>query len=128
MRLRQESLDTTCLLSWDGRLGPFADIVARFDDLKIAWVMQTALGERNDVIHVVLNEAHFLIEPVPLVVDLLDQLLFLSAQLRRLLTQALLPSLQIDRRFVSVPFVDSLWWRTAHPFQVQGCSLQCPEF
>jgi hypothetical protein len=54
--------------------------------------MQTALGERNDVIHVVLNEARFLIEPVPLVVDLLDQLLFLSAQLRCLLPQALFPS------------------------------------
>ena len=128
MSLRQQSLDATFLLSWDGRLGSFADIVARFDHLKIAWVMQATLRKRDDVIHVVLNESSRLIEPVALDVNLLDQLLFLSTQLRRLLVQALFSSTQIDRRFVSVPLIDSLWRRTAHPGQVQACSLQCPEF
>jgi len=59
--------------------------------------MLTTLCERNDVIHVVLNESRRLIEPVPLVINLLDQLLFFSAQLRRLFTQTLLSSVQIDR-------------------------------
>ena len=90
--------------------------------------MLATLCYRNDVIHVVPNESCHLIESVPLFVDLLDPLFFFIAQLRRLLAQTLFPSLQINRGFVPVPIVDSLWRWTAHPVQVQGCSLKCPQF
>jgi len=57
--------------------------------------MLATLCERNDVDHVVLNETCHLIKSVPLFVELLDQLLFFIAQLRRLLAKSLLSSVQI---------------------------------
>ena len=62
----------TCLLVQELHLGPFVDILICADHPKVARVMLATLGKRNDVIHVVLNEARRLIEPVPLVVNLLD--------------------------------------------------------